>query len=193
MDAQTKEEALEVLTFTSRQAGKETGGKSSVRSGQKIPYANFKIITQTIEKFYSFFPNSYLMHIIREPLTTINSQVKSFNRKPDRCIKNWFNSVPLAYRYARTIPNNCVVCYENLVTNPEEVLGKIYEWMGEKVNEEHIRKVISTRESWEHRGRMLPGLRRFDSIIPPERKLILKPRIIAQIESKPKFKYEADF
>jgi len=193
MSAQTREEALDVLTFSSRQAGKETGGKSSVRSGQKMPYANFKSIKEAVEKFYSFFPNSYLMHIIRDPVTTINSQVKSFNRNPKRCIKNWFSSVPLTYKYARSMPNNCVVCYENLVTNPREVLGNIYEWMGQRVSDEHLEKVITTRENWDYNGRKMPGLRRFDTIIPPERKLILKRNVIAEIKAKPKFEYETDF
>jgi len=193
MNAKTKEEALDVLTFDSNQAGKKTGGTSSVRSGQKIPYANFGTIKRAIDKFYSFFPEFYLMHIIRNPLTTINSQVKSFNRKPQQCIKNWFSSVPLVYKYARSKPNNCVICYENLVTEPKTTLEHIYKWMGQEVSGEYIEKVINTRENWDYNGRQMPGLRRFDSIIPPGRKLILESDIITQINSMPKFDYKADF
>ena len=193
MNAKTKEEALNVLTFDSNQAGNKTGGTSSVRSGQKMPYTEFETIKEAIDKFYSFFPESFMMHIIRDPITTVNSQVKSFSRKPSRCIKNWFSSVPKVYKYARSKPNNCVVCYENLVTDPKTTLGNIYKWMGQEVSDEHIEKVINTREHWDCNGRQMPGLRRFDNIIPPGRKLILKPNIVTRINSMPKFDYKADF
>jgi len=170
-----------------------TYGVSSVRSGQKIPYVNFSRAKLYVDKFRQLFPDSYLMHIIRNPLKSINSQVKSFGRKAPKCIKKYFTSVPLVYEYTRSMPRSCVVCYEDLVANPREVVAGIYKWMGQEVDPEYIEKVITTREHWEHNGRTMPGLRYFDKIMPPERDIVLKTKEVAQIKAKPELQYKGDF
>lgn len=182
MRANSTDEAFASMTY----------GASSIRSGQKIPYVNFTIAKKYIDKFYYLFPHACLMHIIRDPLMAINSQAKT-GRKAQKCIPRYFASVPATYKYAKTMPQNCVVCYEDLITKPREVLANIYKWMGEEVDPDYLEKVITTKESWEYNGRTMPGLRYFDKIIPLKRDLIIKQNIINQIRAKPKLEYKGDF
>lgn len=191
--SKSSKHAIETMTYPATQQKKETGSIMSVRSGQKTPYASYKQAKRNIDKFIKLFPDAYIMHIIREPLETISSQVKTFNRRADGCIKNYFSSVPKVYKYASAFPNSCTICYENLVAHPKQVLSDIYTWMGASVPQDFISKVISTKDPWEWKGRVMPGLRYFDSIVPKERKLALKQAQIDTIQSKESVQFVADF
>jgi hypothetical protein len=191
--ARDAQHAIETMTYPATQQKKKTGSIMSVRSGQKIPYATFSQAKGNIDKFRELFPKAYLMHIIREPLETISSQVKTFNRKAEGCIKNYFSAVPLVHKYVISLPNSCTVCYENLVVRPQEVLASIYEWMGTKVSSDFIAKAVNTKDPWEWEGRIMPGLRYFDSIISKDRKLVLKKSHIDAIKSKKALKFTPDF
>lgn len=191
--AKNTQHAIETMTYPATQQKRETGSTMSVRAGQKTPYATFSQAKGNIDKFRKLFPNAYIMHIIREPLETISSQIKTFSRRADGCIKNYFSAVPKVHKYVLSLPNSCTIRYENLVARPKEVLGSLYEWMGEKVPADFIAKIISTRDPWEWDGRVMPGLRYFDSIIPKNRKLVLKKAQIDTIQSKGFVKFVADF
>lgn len=191
--ARNTQHAIDTMTYPATQQKRETGSTMSVRAGQKTPYATFSQAKGNIDKFRELFPSAYLMHIIRDPLETISSQVKTFNRKADGCIKNYFSAVPKVYKYVLSLPRSCTVCYENLVARPQEVLASIYEWMGATVPLYFIDRIISTRDPWEWEGRMMPGLRYFDSIVPKERKLVLKQAHIDTIKSRGSVKFIADF
>ena len=191
--ARNTKHAIETMTYPATQQKKETGSTMSVRAGQKTPYATFSQARGNIDKFRELFPNAYLMHIIREPLETISSQVKTFNRKADGCIKNYFSAVPKVHKYVLSLPNSCTIRYKNLVARPRAVLADLYRWMGAEVPEDFIDKIISTRDPWEWEGRVMPGLRYFDSIVPKERKLALKQAQINTIKSKGAVKFIADF
>ena len=183
MEARDPGHAMEIMTF----------GASSVRSGQKLPYATFPKAKSYIDKFLSLFPEAHIMHIVREPLETISSQVRKFKRQPRRCIQNYFSSVPQVHKYIKTFERSCSVCYENLVTEPHSVLDRIYTWMGQTVDSTHITKVISTKDHWDYNGRPMPGLRYFDSIIPKERTIVLKKSDIKAIKIQPLLGLETDF
>lgn len=190
--AKNKKHANQIMTFKATQNKKRIGTVSSIISGQKIPYNNFLQAQKYIDKFLSLFPEGHLMHIIRKPLETINSQVKTFDRNVDHCIKNYFDSVPRVYDYTKQLPNSCQISYENLIDKPKEVLADLYRWMGQEVDPAHIERVVSTQDPWEHNGRILPGLRYFNNIIPKKREIILKKEHIQAIESH-SLQYETNF
>jgi hypothetical protein len=192
-DARNVAHAVETMTFATMQRGKPTGASSSIKSGQKLPYATYAQAEGFIQKFLSLFPNGYLMHIIREPLETINSQVKTFKRNPTKCVENYYSSVLRVYDYIRTLPNSCTIRYENLVADPRKVLAGVYAWMGEEVDIEHIERVITTQQGWECNGRLMPGLRYFSTIVPRERKIILPSDVVREITFRPLIEYMADF
>lgn len=182
-DAQSIDHALETMTFVT----------SSIKSGQKLPYLTFHQAERNVKKFLSLFPDGYLMHIIRQPLETISSQVKTFRRKPKHCVHNYYASVFKVYDYVRSLPNSCTVKYESLISDPRTVLSKIYAWMGEEVGAEHIERVITTQDNWIYNDRAMPGLRYFKTIIPSNRKITLPPDIIENVKSRPLLEYIADF
>lgn len=191
--AKNASHAIKTMSYPATQQKKKTGSTMSVQAGQKTPYASFSQAKGNIDKFRELFPRAYFMHIIREPLETISSQVKTFNRRADKCIRHYFLAVPKAYKYVLSLPNSCTVRYENLVARPQEVLSSLYEWMGEKVADDFISRVISTRDPWEWEGRVMPGLRYFDNIVPKERKLVLKKTQIDAIKSRGSLQFVADF
>ncbi len=191
--AQNAEHAIKTMTYPATQQKRETGSTMSVLAGQKTPYATLSQAKGNIDKFRKLFPNAYFMHIIREPLETISSQVKTFNRRAEGCIKNYFSAVPQVHKYMHSLPNKCTIRYENLVARPQKVLSSLYEWMGEEVPDDYIGKVISTRDPWKWEGRVMPGLRYFNSIVPRERKLVLKKAQINTIQSKGLLQFVADF
>lgn len=180
LNCKNKTEALKKLTYPATQAKEKTGSIMSIISGQKIPYINFKDVKTIYDKFKQLFPEAYIIHIVREPLGSINSQVKTFHRNPQKCIDNYFNAVPKARKFLHN-KNTLEICFEGLLKNPLEEVKKIYEWIGGNVPIEHIDKVISTKDPWHNGKRVMSGLRYFDKIQWQDTKLVLKEDIVKKI------------
>jgi len=182
--SKTKDEAIKRLTFPSKQKGVYTGGVSSLEAGQKIPYINARTAQKSIDKFNSFFGKFHIIHIVRDPIGAINSQVKTFKKNEDKCIKQYFNSVPKVTQYLKSFDNVKTISFENLLNCPLEQLKSIYNWIGDfEQNDEFLNKVITTKEPWDYQGRMLPGLRYFSSIRLVKQNLVIKNKYVRKINS----------
>lgn len=184
MNSSSAKDAIKNMTYDATQAGKKTGSIMSVLSGQKIPYINYNQAASSVDKFVSLFPNAFILHIVRNPISAINSQVKTFNRNPNKCVNNYFNSVPNTKKMLEKRANVRTVLYEDVVSDPLNSVKSIYEWMGKPVNESYIDKVISTRDAWEFEGRIMCGLRNFDKIQNTKSKIVLSNDIINQINKR---------
>jgi len=182
--SKTKDEAIKRLTFPSKQKGVYTGGISSLKAGQKIPYVNVQTVRKSIDKFNIFFDEFHIIHIVRDPIGAINSQVKTFKKNEDKCIKQYFDAVPKVTQYLKSFDNVKTISFENLLNSPLEELGSIYKWIGDfEQNNEFLHKVITTKEPWDYRGRMLPGLRYFSSIRFAKQNLVIKNKYVRKINS----------
>jgi hypothetical protein len=174
-------ELYEKLTYPAKQEGKETGSIMSIKSGQKIPYTSFKNAMKYIETFRNFFPESSIIHIVRDPIDTISSQMKFKNKDLINIIKlnllflwntgrfnyymkRYFNSVPKVKELLKNDQLFYEVKYEALIMDVQLEINKLYEWLGGEVDLDHIERVISTKEPWEYKGRIMPGLRYFNKI-----------------------------
>lgn len=181
----SKKDAIEKLTFPSKQQGELTGGTSSILAGQKMPYDNIGFLKRYVTKFLDYFPDSLILHIIRDPVYAINSQVKTFKRNAPRCVTAYFECVPEARRWLNGKPNSHEVSYECLTDNPIEELKRLYSIMGEDVEEELITKIVTTKEPWLHDNKSMVGLRYFDSVNTRKKQdIVLKKNIKLMIEAK---------
>ncbi len=163
--SETKEDAIKKLTFKSKQAGKYTGGTSSLEAGQKIPYTSFKTVKKSIDKFTHFFGDFSIIHIVRQPEGAVRSQVKTFKKKKNKCHQQYSESVPKVIEYLQSYKNVLTVSFESLLCNPLEEVRSIYEWIGDyNEDDDFLDRVTGTREPWGYNGRIMPGLRYFNSI-----------------------------
>lgn len=181
-NSSSKEEVIKKLTFKSKQKGIYTGGISSIKAGQKIPYTNFKVAKKSISKFDSIFNNFFIIHIIRDPVGAIGSQVRTFNRDVNKCISQYFSSVPMVNKYLEDFKNVLTINFEELLRYPFEQVKLIYTWLG-SFNEDDtfINLVISTIEPWNYNGRVMPGLRYFDNISETKSNFVLEKKYIEKI------------
>lgn len=163
--SETREDAIKKLTFKSKQKGVYTGGISSLEAGQKIPYTSFKTVKKSIDKFSHFFGDFSIIHIVRQPEGAVRSQVKTFKKKEGKCYQQYSESVPKVIEYLQSYENVLTVNFESLLDNPLEEVRSIYEWIGD-FNEDNdfLNRVTGTKEPWDYNGRVMTGLRYFNSI-----------------------------
>ena len=158
-------QAIRKLTSPATQAGEKTGGTMSILAGQKIPYVNYIFALRVVKHFISLFPEASIVHVVRNPAEVIESQVRTFKKNATKCAEAYKSSVPPMIKFCSRLRNrNAMICYGRVTSEPMDLLRVLYEWMGEEVDEEHIKKVISTRDPWDYDGRMMCGLRYFDSV-----------------------------
>ena len=164
LEARSKEEAIEKLTYEHVQAGVNIGSTMSILSGQKIPYSRYKVAKRFIKQFDRFFADFHIIHIYRNPVDTVSSGVKTFSANPLIRTVQYFLTVPRVRRLLRMYDSVLELRYEDLIRSPDEVTARIYDWMGSSVEQAHIDRVLTTKDPWEYEGRVMPGLRYFDKI-----------------------------
>jgi len=181
LSCKSRKDAYRKLTYPATQAGKKTGSIMSVKAGKKIPYLDSTKAKQSINKFEKLFGKFYIIHIVRNPIDVISSQIKTFNRKIKKCVNNYNESVVKIRKYVKS-KGGIEIAFEDLVSNATVKVNKLYRWMGDfDKNDEYIQKVIATRDPWIYDGRIMPGLRYFDSIQNNKSKNILNKKQIAFI------------
>jgi hypothetical protein len=179
----TTKQAINVLSYAGTQAGEKTGSIMSIRSGQKVPYTTAKGARKTVKKFRSLFPKSWIIHITRNPIYAINSQVRTFNRDPKACIRNYFKAVPAIVKWLRAVNGVKFVQFEDIISTPQAFVDDLYAWIGGETPLSHIKNVISTRPPWRYQNRIMPGLRYFDEIAKKTPKMVLSNDIIKIIKN----------
>ncbi len=133
---------------------------ASVKSGEKIPYlGNTDFIIQYINLWRDFWPDSLILHIIRQTDAVVASCKRRFNRHGN-IIKNLHpESVNLVGEHIKDLGNFQNVPYEALIADPMTTTKFIYDRMGEVPEDDYIKKVISTKEPWMHGEKRCCGLR----------------------------------
>ena len=77
------------------------------------------------------FPDARFVIIIRDPRAVVASMVQNFGRSVEGASLTWRQGVKLGEALARRYPSDCVqVKYEELVAEPEAVLGRICAFLG---------------------------------------------------------------
>ncbi len=92
-------------------------------------------VERLADPIFAAFPQAKMIHMIRDPRDR-NTAVKSITQhrrgKTGWSTACWLYSVGLAWRNQKQYPHNyLVVRYESLMTNPEETLRQICDFIGE--------------------------------------------------------------
>lgn len=117
--------------------------------GEKIPWGreNDKDAERVIsfsKKWLKFFGTSArILHILRHPYDVASSGAPD-DYKADKEIKNILNDIPLYTHFLNKYPRCSTVVYEELVSNPEVYLTKIFHFLEIKATKKIINKVINT-------------------------------------------------
>jgi hypothetical protein len=89
-----------------------------------------------IDKVFAEFPDAKIIHMSRDPRDRYASVRKRFGRDTPRvgaATGRWLASMKRAKRNKQMYPNNyMIVRFEDLATNPEEVLSEICDFIGER-------------------------------------------------------------
>jgi len=158
MQANTREAAVALMT----KKDTKTGSFISPEAGIKIPYTSVHGADKWRTQYTRLFPDARVLHIVRDPVYAINSQVTTFGKNWQECFSRYFFCVPEVVEDLKG--RACTIVYEKLVNDPERAVKLLYDWMGGNASAEHIHKVCTTQEPWKHNGRMMPGLRYFNCI-----------------------------
>jgi hypothetical protein len=175
LKAQTRQWAIKNMTYPVTQNKQETGGMMSIKAGQKLPYVFARDFDLYFAKFKKLFKKFHVIHIIRDPLSAINSQVRTFEKDVNLCIKTYFNNVPKVYKTIKIDKTESIVVkYEDIISDPFNFVNNIYKWIGDFDGDaEYIKRVISTRDPWDFNGRIMCGLRYFDGIKDKKTEIVL--------------------
>ena len=155
---------------------------ASPEAGLKMPYLSFASGRETLLKYMRLFPEAKIVHVIRDPVYAINSQVKTFGHSAGECIKWYFESVPKMTRLLERYGDVFTLHYESLTADPESTVRSLYDWIEEGVSDEHIEKVLHIKEHWMYNGRVMPGLRYFDHI-KGSSELVLPQNVVERIRA----------
>ena len=105
----------------------------ALRTGQK------RIVTKTpsvrnVEHFFKFFPQAYLLLLVRDGRAVVQSTVKSFNGNFEMAVRNWAEASGTALRFLEANKdsnlNFLLVRYEDLYNNTEGELRRIFDFVG---------------------------------------------------------------
>jgi hypothetical protein len=105
----------------------------ALRTGQK------RIITKTpsvrnVEHFFKFFPRAYLLLLVRDGRSVVESTVKSFDLNFEMIVRTWAEAAETALRFLEANKSSdlklLLVKYEDLCDNTLEELHKIFDFVG---------------------------------------------------------------
>ncbi len=155
--------------------------------GVKQPYRRLQRNVGLFNHYMNLFPDATVVHIVRDPLWAINSQVRTFKskRNPGHCIKGYFNCIGKFSEMVTKYPH-LTIDYDKYVADPFNQTKKLYEWMGEEVEDSLIEKIISSKMYWNHGDKKMVGLRYAEKVGPTNPELVLEDRIVKMIEAKKK-------
>jgi len=160
----SEKEAMNKYHYKAKQAGKETGGWCSIKSGEKVPYIASNDILEYIKRWKDWWHLSHIFHIIRDSKDCAKSAKRVFNKDIEKTIRNYEKSVPIVHNYLQGYTNCTSIYFSELLDNPVLVLKRIYSIIGNCPDDEYINKVLNTKDQWDYKGRVMCGLRYFDKV-----------------------------
>ncbi len=97
----------------------------------------FKLNTPSVADAYNLFPHSYFIYIVRDPRDVMASHIKrNFNRSTEQVCKAWNNYLKKFEAFSNDHPErSLIVRYEDLVTQPAEVVSRIFDLLPVAIEE----------------------------------------------------------
>ncbi len=114
--------------------GRYAQSQGKVRWADKSP--DYALMLDYVEALY---PECQVVHLVRDPNDVIQSWIHFYGaRSVRRAAHSWVRYVRAAHEYARSREAHRAleVRYEDLVGDPEQTLGQLFDWLGEPWQEE---------------------------------------------------------
>lgn len=98
-----------------------------------------RLVTKTpsvrnLPNFFKLFPRAYLLILLRDGHALVESRVRSFGESYETAMRKWADGAETILRFTQSagrVPANClVVRYEDLWTQPEKELRRIFAVVG---------------------------------------------------------------
>lgn len=140
--------------------------KSRIAVGFKSPYNDIVKRMRLVKYYTKLFCEPEVIHILRDPILAINSQIRTFGKNFKHCVRSYAHSVQRARRILRKYERYKEVYYSDLIEDPSAFIHDLYIWMGKDASEEHVQKVINRRHRWRCGKRLMCGLHNRDYIGP---------------------------
>jgi len=162
----TREDAIENYRMSVLQGGKLTGATASVISGEKVPYRdNIVFVMKYIERWKDWWPDSTIIHIDRDITAMAKSAKRVFGRNIDETKFIAKRNIYTIKRFLDTHTNVIWVSYEDILANPYHFVKNLYSVMEDfHEDDSYIHKVVTTKDTWDYKGRVKCGLRYSNSI-----------------------------
>ena len=88
---------------------------------------------ENVDNFFDLFPDAYLILLVRDGRAVVESEVKSFNRTYEGCMRTWRNGaqsiINFRDKYKQLKERYILIKYEDLVANEKEILSKIFNYL----------------------------------------------------------------
>ncbi|MEH6764509.1 MAG: sulfotransferase [Aequorivita antarctica] len=111
---------------------------------------------ELIEELPILFPKSKILIIKRNPVDVLISIIKTWNLNTLRDLNEYRNDILLAphkiqsfVRTQKNNPNVCVVKYEDVIDNPQEIVKNLYQWIGLEYSD----AVLQTGNNEKYKGK----------------------------------------
>ena len=112
-------------------------GFTQARWGDKTPWNTFHL--SHIVKAY---PDAHYLHLKRHGLDVVASQVKAGMRNIEQSAQRWIDANAACLKQARRMKRApMIVAYEELVSAPEAVFARIFDWAGLEFDPAHLVRV----------------------------------------------------
>jgi len=112
-------------------------GFTQARWGDKTPWNTFHL--SHIVKTY---PDAHYLHLKRHGLDVVASQVKAGMRNIEQSAQRWIDANAACLKQARRMKRAAMtVAYEDLVSAPETVFERIFDWAGLEFDPDHLVRV----------------------------------------------------
>lgn len=108
---------------------------------EKTDFFGFKLNINAYEKAYEYFPNSYMVYILRDPRDVVASHFKNnFKRTLEYICIAWNKYIKNFRTFHDKHPErSCIIRYEDLVSRPQQTIKKIFDCLPLDVEESVFR------------------------------------------------------
>ena len=140
MDALAQEGCREIKTVEERlRIAHRVAAKK--RESRATRYYGFKLNIGAFELAFGLFPNSRLVHIVRDPRDVVASQIeRKFDRSVEDICRAWNRYTTNFDRFASVHPDaGHVIRYEDLVGRPETTIRSMFDFLPMEIDENVFR------------------------------------------------------
>src|SRR5262249_23580251 len=109
---------------------KRTSGKAT-DAGRRLRLVTKTPSVKNLSLFFSLFPNSKLLILVRDGRSVVESAVRTFDRPYGHAAQEWADSAQIIQEFGKNHPEKqfLLVRYEDLYKNVEKELRRIFEFL----------------------------------------------------------------